>query len=83
MALRSGDDGAQYNRVRNFDVIGIDPPEADTFAPVPSSNGQPPKKLPLVATAAPEAGDADDTGDPRDGTEQKADLDASFNPDSF
>jgi hypothetical protein len=36
VALRTGDDGTQRNRVRSFDVIGIDPPEVDPFAPVDS-----------------------------------------------
>ena len=34
LALRKEDDGAEFNRVRRFDVIGIDEPEQDTFAPV-------------------------------------------------
>jgi hypothetical protein len=34
LALRRGDDGTEYNRVRAFDVIGIDKPEDDDFAPV-------------------------------------------------
>jgi len=33
LALRRGDDGAEYNRVRRLDVIGIDEPEPDAFAP--------------------------------------------------
>ncbi len=33
LTLRRGDDGAEYNRVRAFDVLGIDPPEVDPFAP--------------------------------------------------
>lgn len=33
LALRTDDDGAQHNRVRHFEVIGIDSPEADPFAP--------------------------------------------------
>lgn len=33
LALRRDDGGAEYNRVRSFDVIGIDTPEADPFAP--------------------------------------------------
>ncbi len=38
LALRRGDDGAEYNRVKRFDVLRIDAPEADPFAP--SSDGQ-------------------------------------------
>lgn len=42
VTLRTDDDGTQYNRVRSFEVIGIDPPETDPFAPapLPSGNGE-------------------------------------------
>ncbi len=33
LALRRDDDGNERNRVKLFEVIGIDPPEADPFAP--------------------------------------------------
>lgn len=33
LALRRDDDGTEYNRVRTFEVVGIDPPEEDAFAP--------------------------------------------------
>jgi hypothetical protein len=33
LALRRADDGTEYNRVRAFDVVGIDKPEDDDFAP--------------------------------------------------
>ena len=43
LALRRDDDGNEYNRVRTFDVVGIDPPEADAFAPQrPPSPAAPP-----------------------------------------
>jgi hypothetical protein len=32
-ALRKDDTGAEFNRVRSFDVLGIDAPAADPFAP--------------------------------------------------
>lgn len=32
--LRKDDDGTERNRVRTFEVLGIDPPEVDPFAPV-------------------------------------------------
>jgi hypothetical protein len=38
LALRTNDDGTEYNSVRSFEVIGIDPPEADAFAPVDNDN---------------------------------------------
>jgi hypothetical protein len=33
VVLQRGDDGAEYNRVRTFTVVGIDEPEPDAFAP--------------------------------------------------
>jgi len=34
LALRRDDDGTEYNRVRSFEVTGVDPPEPEPFAPV-------------------------------------------------
>lgn len=48
VALRRDDDGVEYNRVRRFDVVGIDPPERDEFAPVDA-----PVDAPADAPAAP------------------------------
>ena len=39
VALRRDDDGTEYNRVRRFDVLGIDAPEADPFAPAEDAEG--------------------------------------------
>jgi hypothetical protein len=33
LALRRDDDGSTFNRVRSFEVVGIDKPEANPFAP--------------------------------------------------
>ena len=33
LVLRRDDDGTEYNRIRSFEVIGIDEPEQDAFAP--------------------------------------------------
>lgn len=33
LALRRDDDGTEFNRVRTFEVLGIDRPEPDPFAP--------------------------------------------------
>jgi hypothetical protein len=33
LVLRRGDDGGEFNKVRTFTVVGIDKPEADTYAP--------------------------------------------------
>jgi hypothetical protein len=61
LTLRRDDDGNEYNRVRSFEVIGIDPPEADPFAPAPSGNGSG-SKPPAIATAADE-GNPDESAD--------------------
>lgn len=55
LALRRDDDGNERNRVRSFEVVGIDPPEDDPFAPgavVVDEPKQPPQ-LPTAATSAP------------------------------
>lgn len=72
VTLRTTDDGTDYNEVRGFDVVGIDPPETDPFAPAPLANGQPPNNLPPTATAA-----------PGDSAEPNGEVDASFNPEAF
>jgi hypothetical protein len=36
LVLRKDDDGSEYNKVRRFDVIRIDEPEPDAFAPAES-----------------------------------------------
>ncbi len=38
VVLRKDDDGIERNRVRSFEVIGIDMPEADPFAPKPEGD---------------------------------------------
>ena len=38
LALRRDDDGSEYNRVRRFDVLGIDKPTPDEFAPADDEN---------------------------------------------
>lgn len=44
LALRRDDDGSDYNRVRQFEVVGIDGPETDPFAPADAPS--PPAPLP-------------------------------------
>jgi hypothetical protein len=39
VALRKNDDGTEYNRVNRLDVVGIEPPEPEPFAPSQHSNG--------------------------------------------
>ena len=52
VALHKSDSGAEYNVIRSFSVIGIDPPEQDAFAP--SDDGSTPS---AEETGGPEAGD--------------------------
>ena len=40
-ALRTDDSGEQFNRVRGFDVVGVDKPERDPFAPAEDTEGTP------------------------------------------
>ena len=40
LALRRQDDGTEYNRVRSFEVLGIDKPEPDAFAPTTQEGGE-------------------------------------------
>ena len=39
LALRRDDDGTEENRVKRFDVVGIDEPEKDAFAPQTAAGG--------------------------------------------
>lgn len=39
VALRADDSGEQFNRVKRFDVLGIDEPQADAFAPDDTAEG--------------------------------------------
>jgi hypothetical protein len=50
LVLRKDDDGAEYNKVKRFDVLGIDPPEADAFAPT-DAPGPAPQALAVAQTA--------------------------------
>jgi hypothetical protein len=42
VVLRKDDDGTERNRIRSFDVIGIDTPEAGPFAPKPEGDAAEP-----------------------------------------
>ncbi|MDA0284587.1 MAG: DUF669 domain-containing protein [Planctomycetota bacterium] len=57
VARRKSDDGSEHNRVRSFEVLGIDPPEVDPFAP----GDTPPNDMPGNTTEAEEAGPAPDS----------------------
>lgn len=50
LALRRDDNGDERNRVKQFEVIGIDPPEADPFAP--AGDAAPVEPLPTLPDAA-------------------------------
>ncbi len=41
VALRKDDNGTEHNRVRSFEVIGIDRPDVDAFAPLPTNSTGP------------------------------------------
>jgi hypothetical protein len=41
VVLRKDDDGIERNRVRSFEVIGIDKPDVDPFAPPPGDASEP------------------------------------------
>jgi hypothetical protein len=53
LALRAEDDGTAYNRVRSFDVLGIDadPTADDDFAPEPTPTADAGSLLPEAAPA--------------------------------
>jgi hypothetical protein len=59
LALRKGDDGIDYNRVRTFDVLGIDKVEDDDFAPAPVPAPEPPPAPSLSAKAEPDKSQAE------------------------
>ena len=42
VVLRKDDDGIERNRVRSFEVVGIDTPEADPFTPKPEGDAAEP-----------------------------------------
>ena len=54
LILQKDDAGTEFNKVRSFDVLDIDPPEANPFAPTdnPQSDGKPPSEPPVSAAAA-------------------------------
>lgn len=49
LTLRRDDDGNESNKIRQFEVIGIDPPETDAFAPADVPG---PSPAPLAAAQA-------------------------------
>jgi len=67
LALRKDDAGAEYNHVRTFEVVGIDKPEVDPFAPVdaPAPASPDGEAGPAVAVAQDDGGTV---GDGAEGT---------------
>ncbi len=61
LALRKDDDGNERNRLRTFEVIGIDPPDVDPFAPgsVANSPNEPQPSLPTAAMPIGDGGEYD------------------------
>lgn len=57
LSLRVGDNGSEYNRVETFDVVGVEPPAPDPFAPgaapTPTDNGHAEELFPFGANAHP------------------------------
>jgi len=54
LVLRRGDDGAEFNKLRSFAVVGIDPPEADAFAPTDEPPPGEPDAAAVATAAAPD-----------------------------
>jgi len=59
LALRRDDDGSEYNRVCRFDVLGIDEPERDAFAPADESESTEVQASQGEGDAGPAAASAD------------------------
>ncbi|MDP1561991.1 MAG: hypothetical protein Q8M16_11485 [Pirellulaceae bacterium] len=53
LALRRDDDGNERNRLKSFEVLGIDPPDVDPFAPAVAANKDPLPTLPGAAAIVP------------------------------
>ncbi|MGE0536685.1 MAG: DUF669 domain-containing protein [Pirellulales bacterium] len=58
LVLRTDDDGNEFNRVKWFDVTGIEPPEDDPYAPAPVPTVTPPTDDEAAAQAEPAGGAA-------------------------
>lgn len=60
LTKRRDDDGNEFNRVRSFEVLGIDPPEQDPYAPTESGDGpQKPPEAEAVDSEEAEVADFD------------------------
>jgi hypothetical protein len=56
LVLRTDDDGTEFNRVKWFEVTGIDPPQDDPYAPAPTPPATPPTDDRGVALIEPTEG---------------------------
>lgn len=74
VALRRDDDGTERNRVRGFDVLGIDEPQRDAFAPTDDAPAGPDNTPETATESAEPTVDADTSFDP-------AQLDAQLEAD--
>ena len=82
LVLRKDDDGAEYNRVKRFEVIGIDPPEVDPFAPIDVPS--PPTPLPKgEGNISPQDGPHPDPLSKDEGTDTTSDGTAGGGNDDF
>jgi len=64
VALRKDDDGMERNRVRSFQVVGIDEPEQDPFAPGGGDAAEPSRDVPVDTSFDPAKLDAETAGCP-------------------
>jgi len=78
VALRTDDNGEQYNRVKQFTVLCIDEPERDPFALAEDDAADGPGNTPETATESVES--AGGNSSPRREYNMDADGDSSFDP---
>jgi len=90
VTLRKDDDGTEYNRVRKLEVVGIDIPEPDAFAPAEAADtadGAPTAEATAGGPAAGAEGAEGAAADPADGATaaptDSAEGDASFHVDKL
>ncbi len=66
VTLRKDDDGTEYNRVKRFEVVGIDEPPTDAFAPQPDPAGNGTGTTPPIVTTGAADDDDDSSKPPQD-----------------
>jgi len=67
VALRRGDDGAEFNRLTRFEVVGVEPPTPEPFAPAAPGDAEPTQDDAAVDEAEPpQDGAPSDDGDSLD-----------------